>query len=104
MLSDVTSRMNPLPFLILPGLLAAQVPPDCSETATATIQVEASHPWRPPFGLDRIGKPIEITAHLTLEGRPFREYTLVGYRAGQEVERHILHLTRSQAPYVGRAT
>src|SRR6266478_2794068 len=102
--SSRASAVFVLGFLPASGCLGAQVAPGCGETATATIRIETGHPWRPPFGLDRIGRPLDVVADLTLEGRPFREYSLVAYREGQEIERHVLHLTRSTSPYTGRAS
>jgi len=111
MFTIATCRMNQMraaaAFLLFGPLigssLRAQVPASCGETATATIRIEAGHPWCPPFGLERIGRPLDVVAELTLDGRPFREYSIVGYRGGQEIERHVLHLTRSKAPYAARA-
>jgi hypothetical protein len=32
----------------------------CEEKAAAQIRLESQHPWRPPFGLERVGQPLGI--------------------------------------------
>ena len=56
----------------------------------AQLQIESGHPWRPPFGLDRVGRPFEAVVTLTGKQPPAGEFVLVGYRDGREVSRQRL--------------
>lgn len=71
---------------------------DCNEQVKGQIQIHPDHPWRPPFGLDRIGQPFRVRVNITADHRPLREYSLVGYLKGKEVDRQLLHL-QYKAPY-----
>jgi hypothetical protein len=65
----------------------AQTPDICQEKVTARLRVDAGNPWRPPFGLDRVGAQPVVHVELTA-GQPLRrEYSVVTYRNGTEVER-----------------
>jgi hypothetical protein len=68
----------------------------------ARIRVEQSHPWRPPFGLERIGQPLVAAVELDAIPRS-HTFTLIAYRRGQEIARQTLTLT-DQAPATGRAS
>lgn len=63
---------------------------DCAESVVARIRVDPGHPWRPPFGLERVGKPLTVNIELKSEKRPEREYSVVSYLDGKEVGRHAL--------------
>jgi hypothetical protein len=72
----------------------------CEETVVAKLSMDKGHPWRPPFGLDKVGQPatamVEISSDKpftyaeSLKIGPQREYTLVSYLNGKEVGRHVL--------------
>ena len=66
---------------------------DCNEQVVARVRVNPGHPWRPPFGLERVGRPLTAVVEITSEHPPLREYFLAGYREGKETERHLLHLS-----------
>ena len=68
----------------------------------ARIRVERGHPWRPPFGLDRIGQPLNAAVELD-STPPSSEIALVAYLRGQEIARKTLTLT-GQTPATGRAS
>ena len=72
-----------------PLLLAAD---KCDEKVTAQIRLESQHPWRPPFGLERVGQPITAVVEVASEERPYREYGLAAFVEGKEVERQLLNL------------
>src|SRR5512145_3331195 len=65
---------------------------NCEEKATAQIRLESPHPWRPPFGLERVGQPLTALAEVTTEERPYREYWIAAYAQGTEVDRQMFHL------------
>jgi hypothetical protein len=54
------------------------------------LQIKAGHPWRPPFGLDRVGQPLEAVVTLPQHRPPEARFVLVGYRDGKEVSRQRL--------------
>ena len=87
-----------------PLLLAAD---RCDEKVTAQIRLESQHPWRPPFGLERVGQPITAVVEVASEQRPYREYGLAAFVEGKEVERQLLnlagHLASGKSPYTAKA-
>jgi hypothetical protein len=72
-----------------------------AEPATCKIRVEPGHPWRPPFGLDRVGQPLRVAVETTVPQAP-RDATLVAYVQGKEVGRFPLAFQGK--PLVARAT
>lgn len=54
------------------------------------ILVEPNHPWRPPFGLDRVGLPITIAVEANDESLPKQDFYLVSYVEGKEIARSAL--------------
>ena len=83
-----------LVFLAASPQLKAQLP--CDEKVTSSIHIDSGHPWRPPFGLDRVGKPITVVVDLSAPTRPLQEYYLAGFRSGHELERHVLNLSQTK--------
>ena len=61
---------------------------DESKLGTAPrMQLDRGHPWRPPFGLDRVGGPLGVLVE-SPAGTPLAAgLTVVGYRDGQELAR-----------------
>ena len=67
----------------------------CNETVKAVaVTIEEGHAWRPPFGLDRVGRPITVGVEIESDQRLLREYYLAGYVNGQETERKVLSVMR----------
>ncbi len=95
-------------LLTCPKVAVPMLAADCDEKVIGQIKVDAGHPWRPPFGLDRIGKPFVSVVEIEAEERPYREYSLAGYRDGKERDRQMFHLTGShltgKSPFTGRAS
>jgi len=75
----------------------------CSENVTARIWVDPGHPWRPPFGLERVGKPLTAVAEISSEKMPIREYSMAGFLDGKEVGRYALGLSQEKSAWTGRA-
>ncbi|NUQ61443.1 MAG: hypothetical protein HUU20_03080 [Pirellulales bacterium] len=101
------ARTAPNPFLgktvvcllLLPSALpiALGVPPAATAVAAGEkpvcrIHVDPGHPWQPPFGLDRVGRPLAVTVEVVADASSPREYVLVGYRQGKELARTQLAL------------
>lgn len=82
-----------------PAALPSQQFEGCARKVSATISVDQGHPWRPPFGLDRVGQQPAVRLELTMpQDLPVREYWLVGYREGKEVERHSITTALTYLP------
>ena len=67
---------------------------ECEESLETSIRIDPGHPWRPPYGLDRIGHPVTVVVEIFSDHRPVREYTLAAFRDGEEIGRQALHLAR----------
>ena len=80
-------------LLLASCILPAQPAGDaCADKVVPRLRMDAGHPWRPPFGLDRVGRPVVAVVELSSDHRPMRDYFLAGYRAGNEVERHAVNI------------
>jgi len=62
---------------------------------TAQLRVEPGHPWTPPFGLDRVGRPLDAVVELPAAPAPGAEHIVVGHRDGAEVSRQPLSFART---------
>lgn len=78
---------------------AAKIP----SPAEVRLQVVPGHPWRPPFGVDRVGRSTDVIVSIHSKELPAGQFYLVGYRQGQEVSRQAMHLT-DKTPFTGRET
>lgn len=81
---------------------------DCGENIAADIRLVTPHPWQPPFGLERIGRPVTVAADLLSAERPYREYWLASFVGGREIARQMLNPVVAQAggkrAFVGQAS
>ena len=77
-----------------------------SETHAAkeayAISVQSGHPWRPPFGLDRVGIPINLVIESSQPPR-HSGYLLTILHQGKEVGRHTLSFT-AKPPFSATVT
>lgn len=81
----------------VPRPLPAQQLTGCAEQVFPLIRVDSGHPWRPPFGLDRVGGPVAVHVELTAPQPPSRQYSIVAYRDGRELSRESLSLQQNPA-------
>jgi len=88
-------------LMIMPAALLAQPQNGCDEKASVKVRVDQGHPWRPPFGVDRVGAPITAHVELTSDKPPQREYSLAAYRSGLEIERQPVKITGKKSPFFG---
>jgi hypothetical protein len=91
------AKQSALAWLLLLGAalrLEAQLA--CDEKVAPNIRIDTGHSWHPPFGLDRVGKPVTAIVDLTAAGRPLRQYYLAGFRNASELERHVLNLSQGK--------
>ncbi len=56
------------------------------------IQLSSEHPWRPPFGLDRISQPLAVSIESAVKP-PFMDYELTAFHQGKEVARQRLQFS-----------
>ena len=73
-----------------------------SSPAEVQFQViEAGHPWRPPFGVERVGRASDVIVTIQSKELPAGEFQLVGYLSGEEVSRKTINLINKN-PFTGR--
>ncbi len=86
-------------------LLAASAVPalagNMEEKTVAHIRLIPDHPWCPPFGLDRICRPMNVEVEIAFDTKPSTEFSLVGSLDGKEVARHTFSFT-GKPPHVRR--
>lgn len=81
-----------LAAITLPGSFAAAALP-VVQLQHPEIRIVPSHPWLPPFGLDRVGRPLVVEVKLPATPAANTAYCLAGYVNGKEVQRHNLPAT-----------
>src|SRR5262249_45179070 len=72
--------------VMLTCLLVATVVIGAGPAEAPRMRVEAGHPWRPPFGLDRVGRPAEAVVEFPA-ARPAVASSIVSLLGGKEVGR-----------------
>ncbi|MDD2765082.1 MAG: hypothetical protein PHE83_14040 [Opitutaceae bacterium] len=92
----------------------ASVAGEAPSPSIATMQIVPGHPWRPPFGLDRVGRPPDAVVTFAGSEKPVGEFVVLGYRDGKEVSRQVLNPIRTKKdpwttqvcldPYVARVS
>ena len=68
-----------------------------------TVRLDAGHPWRPPFELDRVGKPLGAVVEFPDGARPVGMFSLSIRRKGEELGRRDLKVSE-QPPFLARST
>ncbi|MBN1341299.1 MAG: hypothetical protein JXQ73_01390 [Phycisphaerae bacterium] len=63
------------------------------EKLAGRISVEQGHPWRPPFGLDRVARPMAVNVEIASGAKPSTKFVLVGLLNGEEIARHAFSVT-----------
>jgi hypothetical protein len=71
-------------------------------TFVPRFQFDPGHPWRRPFGVERVGLT-PVIVQFASDTRPAPEHWLTGYREGREVERKALDVTGA-SPFTARVT
>jgi hypothetical protein len=87
------------PLLTVIGLVSRAA--DASNpTATYQIHLDTGHPWRPPFGLDRVGRPVAVVVEARTPTAQSR-YRLSALFRGREVGRYPIQFP-DRPPYSAR--
>jgi hypothetical protein len=72
------------------------------------LTVEPGHPWTPPFGLDRVGRPWDAVVEVPSGAKPTARYEVAAYRDGREIWRQNVTLagpaSPAPSPRFGRVT
>jgi hypothetical protein len=99
------SRLSLHAALVLPALVGGLFMLSLSPASGADQQkpksqigIDPGHPWRPPFGLERVGRPLMAVVEVANQGQPPPECFVVGYRQGKEIARSRLTLA-GKPPY-----
>ncbi len=71
-------------------------------TFAPQFQFDPGHPWRPPFGVERVGLT-PVIVQFASDTHPAPEHWLVAYRDGKEVERKALDVS-GNSPFTARVT
>jgi hypothetical protein len=66
------------------------------------FQFDGGHPWRPPFGVQRVGH-LAVIVQFASDALPAPAHSLVAYRDGMEVERIPLDVTGA-SPFTARVS
>jgi hypothetical protein len=110
MLLNLDARIGSHAALVFPALLGGLFLLQLSDAGGADqqkpasqIRIDSGHPWRPPFGLDRVGRPLSAVVEVAAQRQPPPECVLVGYLLGKEIARSRLTLT-GKPPYKCRAS
>ena len=64
------------------------------------VRLDRGHPWRPPFGLDRVGQPIAVVIESSA-GPESAKYIVTAFFKGEEIERWAVEFS-SAGPYRAR--
>ncbi len=71
-------------------------------TIAPRFQLDPGHPWRPPFGVERVGLT-PVVVQFASDTHPAPEHWLAAYREGKEVERKALDVS-GKSPFTARVT
>jgi len=71
-------------------------------TFAPRFEFDPGHPWRPPFGVERVGLT-PVIVQFASDTRPAPEHWLAAYREGKEVERKALDVV-GKSPFTARVT
>lgn len=73
-----------------PSCAPQPISDDCTIDGSPILHVVPNHPWRPPFGLDRVGTPTRIRVDIPKSSAHNHELILVASAQGKETERFAL--------------
>ncbi len=82
--------------------LAASSDAERAEPTVFKIALDPGHPWRPPFGLDRIGRPVMVVVEASTRPDP-ANYFITGYSKGKPGASYPVRFS-ADAPHSARVT
>jgi hypothetical protein len=83
--------------------LSARAKENSGESVVAHIRIDPGHPWRPPFGLERVGQPLVVVVEIESAPKSVQKYSLTSYRNGQEIGHREVPVT-GRFPSTNRVT
>ncbi|AMV38950.1 hypothetical protein [Planctomyces sp. SH-PL62] len=86
-------------WLVL-GIPFATADPPQAPSPRATLALEPTHPWRPPFHLDRVGRPVAVLVGIN-QLPPPAKFQLAQVHDGRESARRDLEFSTG-APFIAR--
>ncbi len=82
--------------------LAASSAPEGAQPPAFKIALDPGHPWRPPFKLDRIGRPVVVVVESTARPDP-ANYFITAYSKGKPGASYPVRFS-PEPPHVARVT
>jgi hypothetical protein len=89
--------LSPYTHALLVACLSLLAESLAAMPVAAELTVETRHRWREPFGLDRIGAPVVVTARVNTARPGDWQFEVAGITAGREVGRGPLELSWRRA-------
>ena len=77
-------------------LLISAAPIGRAQPAAVKLTVEPGHPRTPPFGLERVGRPLEAVVEVPGTLAPAAEFAVVDYRDGVVTRRRTIELLEGE--------
>src|SRR5438874_1688734 len=96
-------RISVLNLVWIAVTLPALAMEDRNEEGVAHIRIDPGHPWRPPFGLDRVGQPLTVNVEINSAAPGAQKYSLAGSLEGQQIGDYRLPVG-GQFPWTNRVT
>ena len=84
-------------LLALAALTGLRPGPAPGAPPKVTMGVDPGHPWRPPFGLDRVGRPV-VAVVVPESPQAAGDYVVLALRKGREVARHEVRIASPAVP------
>ena len=88
-MSRITIKHNNALLLTSAWIAIVLIIPNRDSIAAAPsfqVRLDSGHPWRPPFGLDRVGRPIAVVVESS-EKPESASFTLTALWKGKEIQR-----------------
>jgi hypothetical protein len=82
--------------------LHAQTLGACHPHGAVKVRVDQGHPWRPPFGLERVGARPVAHVELDAQNEPQGSYYMTAYQNGHAERRYPLAFQRNRSLYEGK--
>lgn len=70
-----------------------------AEASRPTLTVDPGHAWTPPFGVERVGRPLEAVVEVPGGAEPGDEFAVAAYRDGREISRQAVTLVDEKTNY-----
>ena len=89
---------------MLAGMLVASAATGLAEPAAVKFSIEPGHLWTPPFGIERVGRPLEAVIEVPGGVDPADEYEVASYRDGRETNRRPVKFIDEKLSFLSAET